>query len=234
MSAIIHSKQEVFDGLRLEYSPAQAMEAKPNFKAKVTLCEQELAKAVTRTNQTQSACDDDHSMHRFLADESGKLVNEIAKLTEQMRDEYYALRGNFAIDEHIARKEKLTARARYIGGEIEWLVEVRTGANQINHRDAIVNRLESEHALLAARFRLNRITTIAALGPVMESEGVVGLMGGRTEQLREAVDSKYREVLLARAAAREARQTHQQRLNARVARGGIITSHQVNGAIPKY
>ncbi len=65
------------------------------------------------------------------------------------------------------------------------------GANRLVLSDAEVNLLEAEHSLLAAQFVLSRISTIAALGPVVaEEEGLVGLVGPKTEMLRESTNTK--------------------------------------------
>ena len=214
-------------GLGPEITVKEALEQTPDLQTKVACCEEERAKAAESTNRLQEICTDDREFGFFLADEANTYRQELSALKSQTRDELRSLRSACDVVAQAGRIKTLADVIAYLENEFEFNAEVTTGGNQVLHADGVVNLLEAEHALLVARCQLSRATTIAALGPIMENEGGrVGLMGGKTEALREAAAGKYLQLIQARQDAREARVRYEARLNLRLAHGGIITSAQ--------
>lgn len=226
MSWRVDTKQEILIATSPELTVAEAIEFKPNAEASVRLCQEELAKAAMRVNDAKRVCDSDIAISRFPSSSSVETIKQLAELDVTLRDELYSLREEFAFDEHIARRNRLRDKLSYVTSEYDHLTSKQMGANRLALSDAEVNLLEAEHSLLTAQFVLSRVSTIANLGPVVAEEGgTVGIIGPKTEMLREATNTKLLQLQAARQAAHEARRNYE-RQQAALASRGIITSVQ--------
>ena len=82
--------------------------------------------------------------------------------------------------------------------------------------------------------RVSRIQTLSSLAPAFEKEGSVFWKGGLTGELAGAAAEYFRIARVTEEALHECERQYDQQQRARAARGGVITTVNVAGSIPKY
>ncbi len=220
------SKNQVMDVLAPELTPDEAGQYLPVAKAEYEEQTREHEKAKTESARCKDVCDQNAQSARFLASKSAALTAERNALKENLRSEIYAMHDDCDVEAVSGMLRKKEDAVNFVDAAYSFLLEVKNPADTIVWLDALANEAEAEHSAICAAARLNRTRTIAALGPIRESEGgAIGVIGGATERLKEQAKVAYKRIDSARNAAREARLAYEKAQSARVSRGMILSAN---------
>jgi hypothetical protein len=224
MAFEIESKQQVLDVLAPELTPEEATTYLPLAQAQFAEQTREHEKAKAQTAQCKDVCDQNKDTARFLSSKSATLTAERDELKTASRAELFAMHGDCDVEGVSGMLRKKEDAVNFVDAAYSFLLEVKSPADTIVWLDALANEAEAEHSAICAAAVLSRTRTIAALGPVMQSEGgAIGVIGGATERLREQAKVAYKRIENARNAARDARLAYERTQSARVSKG-IVTS----------
>ncbi len=224
MSFELESKNQLFELTGPELTPLEAEQYLPVAQAQFAEQTRELEKAKAQSAQCKDVCDQNGQTARFLASKSAALTAERDELKTASRNELFAMHGDCDVEGVSGVLRKKEDAVNFVDAAYSFLLEVKSPADTIVWLDALANEAIAEHGEICAAAVLNRTRTIAALGPVMQSEGgVVGVIGGTTERLKEQAKVAYKRIESARNAARDARLAYERTQSARVSKG-IVTS----------
>ena len=224
------SKQQVLDVLAPELNPDEAAQRLPVAQAELEECKREYQKAKVASATCKDVVDANAYTSRYLASKAAALTAERDALKANLRTEVYAMHGDCDVEAVSGTLRKKTDSVNFVDEALSFLLEVKAPADTIVYLDALANEAVAEHAELSAKARLSRIRTMVALGPVIESEGEIGVIGAATERLRQAAKAANARIDTARGAARDARLAYERLQSARTSRG-IVTSANVSHAI---
>jgi hypothetical protein len=118
---------------------------------------------------------------------------------------------------------KKTDSVNFVDEALSFLLEVKAPADTIVWLDALANKAVAYHAVISSAAVVKRVETIILMGPIIESEGDCGVIGGATERLRQEAQAAYKRIESARNAARDARLAYERAQSARISRS-IVTS----------
>lgn len=226
----IDSKQDLFDGLGPEKTPAQAKEDLPIATAECENRRRATNAAREQTVKCQATLDDDDATLHYLTGLQARVSAELAELRAASRTELFALRDACNVEDVSSLIQRKSDTGEYVGREYDFLLTVKRGADEILLRDAIANEDSAAASEMSGWAVLSRIKTIIALGPVIASEGDCGFIGSATEKLREEAKALAKKAETSRNAAREARATYERLQAARISKG-IITSTCLPNAV---
>jgi hypothetical protein len=229
----IDSKQTFIDLTAPELSPEEAKVYEPVALAEYQQCVKEHDVAREAAARCKAVCDANADTLRCLASRQGALSGEWQQFKASLRTELYELANACDVEALASLLRKKTDAMEFVDAAYSFLLEVKAPADEILWLDSLVNQAIAEHGELCAAAVLSRTKTIAALGPVIASEGgQVGVIGGATERLKEEARKANKRIESAQNAAREARLAYERRISANVSRG-IITSSNVSHAVPR-
>ena len=215
-------------------NPKNAREEVPIAEFNFTQRVKDSEAAYAEIARLQGVCADNEEYHRFLNDQLEAAASTLSDLRADMRVESRATREHFAVKDLMGRCRPLADAIEFYNGEIEFLVSVTMGADDVLLHDAVAQGHLADYCRLAAEATLVHLKTVATLGPALEAQGGslgdLGILGKKTEILRQQAELAYRKHEQALTAAHEARRAYEQRLNARVSKG-ILTAQHIAPAI---
>jgi hypothetical protein len=227
------NKEQVIGVLAPELSTPEAIQGLPDAQALYQQRIQEHDQAREEVKRCEAVCDANREALRFLRDRQEALFSERKAFEATSCAEVYALRDVCDIEGVGCLLRKKNDAIEFIDFAYSNLLQLKAPLNDIDLLDSLVKQAIAEHAELSQAAALSRMRTIATLGPLLETEGEVGIIGKGTEQLRSAAQAALKRVETAKQAARDARTAFDSAEAVRISTG-LVTSKNVNQAIPQY
>ena len=228
------NKEQVIGVLAPEFSTSEAIQGLPGAQALYQQRVQEHDQAKERAKRLEAVSDTNRETLCFVRSTQESLYGEQKALTSASYTEVYEMRSACDIEGVGSLLRKKKDAIDFVDSAYNYLLQVKEPLDQIARLDSLVDQAIAEHAELAQAAVLSRMRTIAALGPILETEGgEVGIIGKGTERLRSAAQDALKRVESAKEAARDARLAFDRAESARISTG-IVTTKNVYHAIPQY
>lgn len=227
-------KQQVISVLGPELSTPEAIQGLPDAQALYQQRVQEHDLATEESKRREAVCDTNRETLRFLRATQEALYDKRKAFTSDSYTEVYEMRSNCDIEGIGSLLRKKIDAIEFVDAGYDFLLRQKQPQDEIALLDSLVDKARAEHAELTQAAVLSRMRTIAALGPILETEcGEVGIIGAGTERLRSAAQLALKRVETAQAAAKDARLAFDRAESARIS-VGILTSKNVTNAIPQF
>jgi hypothetical protein len=199
-------KQQVISVLGPELSTQEAIQGLPDAQALYQQRVQEHDGATEEVKQCEAVSAANRETLRYLREKQESLHAELKQITSTSYTELFALRSDSDIEGIAGILSKKRAAIAFVDSAYNHLLLVQDPLDQIAFLDSLVKQAVAEHSELSQAAVFSRMKTIAALGPILETEcGEVGIIGKGTEQLRSAAQAALKHVESAKEAARDAR-----------------------------
>jgi hypothetical protein len=201
--------------LRPKVTPEQAEELLLKVAQRATTLLEAVQAGVDLEAACKSKIDDNGIFHLFLNTKIQGLVAAIAQKREELRLELHALRDQFSLD-NVRPLAEMESQVSYLTGEMQHLVEVQMGADEVAFYDAADSLAALQYELALSLAKGSYLQTVRTLGPALEAEGgELGIIGGKTSVLSEAAAVALDRAQRATATAREVRRAYDERMAAR-------------------
>jgi hypothetical protein len=224
------SKQHVLEVLN-DLDPVEANRLLPMVTAQYAERIKSTETATAEVTRCKATCDENDAVQKVIAAMQSQKTAELSELEGALRAELRSFRESFALEEQAARIRKLRDAVSYLDSELDHLLRVKRGCDEILFLDALeilalAKSLEAHSAALCSH-----VSTVALLGPAFEVQGgSLGVIGAKTIQLQTEAALADKRYESAKNAARESRMTYERTQSARVSTG-IVTSANVGHTI---
>ena len=225
----VESTKQLIQLTEPELTPDEAGQYLPVAQAQLAEQTREHEKAKAESARCMGVCDQNKDTMRFLSSKSAALTAERDELKANLRIELYSTHDDCDVEGVSGMLRRKTDAVDFVDSAYSFLVEVKNPADTILWLDARANEAVAEHSAICAAAVLNRTRTIAALGPILASEGgAVGVIGGLTETLKAQAQAAYKRIESARNAARDARLSYERAQSARISRGLVKSANVIH------
>lgn len=173
----------------------------------------------------RKVCDTNEEFIRFAASMQAEETSQLKKLAPQLRTEFSETReccDIYALASQLRAKRDAVV---FIDDTHSYWIEYKAPFDRITWLDALENVAHAEHAELVAAAVYSRIRTLARLGPLIEAEGEVGVVGAATAKLWADAEQARTRIEYAERAAREARQAFDKQQVALASRGMVTRAN---------